>query len=104
MFKAYTARESGAPFEVLEYDPGELGVEEVEIEVAYCGLCHSDLSIWKNEWGISSYPLVPGHEVVGSQPSLPHRTRKRKQENSAPTALSPVAIRKRLRKSPTPWI
>jgi uncharacterized zinc-type alcohol dehydrogenase-like protein len=66
MFKAYTAKEKGEPFEVLEYDPGELGTEEVEIEVAYCGLCHSDLSIWKNEWGISSYPLVPGHEVVGT--------------------------------------
>lgn len=66
MFKAYTAKENGVPFEVLEHDPGELGTEEVEIEVAYCGLCHSDLSIWKNEWGISSYPLVPGHEVVGT--------------------------------------
>ncbi len=52
--------------QLSEYDPGQLGMEEVEIDVAYCGLCHSDLSIWKNDWGISQYPLIPGHEVVGT--------------------------------------
>lgn len=52
--------------QLSEYDPGQLGTEEVEIDVAYCGLCHSDLSIWKNDWGISQYPLIPGHEVVGT--------------------------------------
>ncbi len=60
------ASEKGAPFQVSEFDPGELGADEVEIQVEYCGLCHSDLSIWKNEWGISQYPLVAGHEIVGS--------------------------------------
>lgn len=66
MVKALTAESKGAPFKVSEYDPGELGSEEVEIQVEYCGLCHSDLSIWRNEWGISVFPLVPGHEVVGT--------------------------------------
>jgi len=66
MIKAYTAKSKGAPLELSEYDPGDLGADEVEIKVAYCGLCHSDLSIWRDEWGISSYPLVPGHEVVGT--------------------------------------
>ncbi len=70
MIKAYTAKSKGARLELAEYDPGELGAEEVEIEVAYCGLCHSDLSIWKNDWGISSFPLVPGHEVVGTIAAL----------------------------------
>lgn len=66
MIKAYTAHSKGAPLQLSEYDPGQLGTEEVEIDVAYCGLCHSDLSIWKNDWGISQYPLIPGHEVVGT--------------------------------------
>ena len=48
-----------------EYDPGLLGAEEVEIAVESCGICHSDLSIINNEWGISTYPVVPGHEVIG---------------------------------------
>ncbi|MCW5618535.1 MAG: NAD(P)-dependent alcohol dehydrogenase [Nitrosomonas sp.] len=48
------------------YDPGPLGAEEVEIAVDYCGLCHSDLSIINDEWKMTKYPVVPGHEVVGS--------------------------------------
>lgn len=48
-----------------EFDPGPLKPEEVEVEVEHCGLCHSDLSVINNDWGISKYPLIPGHEVVG---------------------------------------
>ena len=46
-------------------DPGPLADEEVEIAVQHCGLCHSDLSVLKNEWGISQFPAVLGHEVIG---------------------------------------
>jgi uncharacterized zinc-type alcohol dehydrogenase-like protein len=46
-------------------DLGSLGAEEVEIAVEHCGLCHSDLSILNNEWGISQYPAILGHEVIG---------------------------------------
>lgn len=63
--KAYAAREAKGKFEPFEYDPGELGSEQVEIKVEYCGLCHSDLSMLNNDWGISAYPFVGGHEVVG---------------------------------------
>lgn len=38
---------------------------DVQIEVLYCGVCHSDLHMARNEWGVSRYPLVPGHEIVG---------------------------------------
>ena len=48
-----------------EYDPGELHPEQVEIKVRYCGICHSDLSMLNNDWGMSANPLVPGHEIVG---------------------------------------
>lgn len=65
MIKAYAAFEPKGELKPFEYDPGELKRDEVEIDVLYCGICHSDLSIIDNEWGISSYPIVPGHEVVG---------------------------------------
>jgi uncharacterized zinc-type alcohol dehydrogenase-like protein len=48
-----------------EIDLGPLGAEEVEIEVRYCGICHSDLSVLHDEWGFSRYPVVAGHEAVG---------------------------------------
>lgn len=38
----------------------------MEIDVLYCGICHSDLSMIDNEWGMSQYPLVAGHEVIGT--------------------------------------
>jgi uncharacterized zinc-type alcohol dehydrogenase-like protein len=65
MIKAYAARQAGGKFEAMEYDPGALKDGQVELEVKYCGICHSDLSMLDNEWGISSYPFVGGHEVVG---------------------------------------
>lgn len=66
MIKAYAALEAGGKLEPFEYDPGSLGRNEVEIDVEHCGICHSDLSMLDNEWGITQYPLVPGHEVVGT--------------------------------------
>lgn len=65
MIKAYAATEAGGKLEPFEYDPGSLQDTQVEINVEYCGICHSDLSMLDNEWGISNYPFVPGHEVIG---------------------------------------
>lgn len=64
--RAYAATAAGAPLIPFEYDPGPLGAEQVEIAVEHCGICHSDLSMIDNEWGRSRYPIVPGHEVVGT--------------------------------------
>ncbi len=66
MIKAYAAFEAGGELKPYEYDPGPLGRNDVEIDVESCGICHSDLSMLDNEWGVTSYPLVPGHEVVGT--------------------------------------
>jgi len=66
MIQAYGAKEKGAQLEPFEYDPGPMGEREVVIKVDYCGLCHSDLSMLENDWGLTSYPFVPGHEVVGA--------------------------------------
>lgn len=66
MIKAFAAPQAGAPLEPFEYDPGPIGEQDVEIAVAYCGVCHSDLSMINNEWGMTQYPFVPGHEVAGT--------------------------------------
>lgn len=63
--KSYAAQKAGAKLELYEYDPGELRPDDVEVKVEYCGICHSDLSMIDNEWGMSEYPLVAGHEIVG---------------------------------------
>ncbi|MBF0659295.1 NAD(P)-dependent alcohol dehydrogenase [Psychrobacter sp. NG25] len=65
MINAYAAKEKGGEFSPYQYDPGTLGNHEVEIEVHSCGVCHSDLSMWENEWGMTQYPFVGGHEVAG---------------------------------------
>lgn len=63
--KAWAAREAGGSFEPLEFEPGALGDDQIEVEVRSCGICHSDLSMLNNDWGMSAYPFVGGHEVVG---------------------------------------
>lgn len=63
--KAWAAHTAGGKLEPFEYDPGPLGDEEVEIAVEYCGICHSDLSLLNNDWGMTRYPFVPGHEAAG---------------------------------------
>lgn len=63
--RAWAANGVKGKLERFEYEPGPLGAEEVEIAVEHCGICHSDLSVIDNDWGISAYPVVPGHEVIG---------------------------------------
>jgi len=65
MINAYAALEANSTLVPWQYEPGTLGRDDVEIEVDYCGICHSDVSMLNNEWGMSAYPLVAGHEVVG---------------------------------------
>ncbi len=64
--KAYAAMSAGKPLQPFEYELGSLGCDEVEINVQYCGICHSDLSMLENQWQMSTFPLVAGHEVAGT--------------------------------------
>jgi len=57
---------AGAELLPFRYDPGELGIQEVEIGITHCGICHSDLHLISNDWGMSQYPFIPGHEIIGS--------------------------------------
>ncbi len=60
------AHAAGAELLPFRYDPGDLGLAEVEIGVTHCGICHSDIHLISNDWGISQYPFIPGHEVIGT--------------------------------------
>ena len=62
---AYAALEPKSRLAPFSFELDELGPEQVDIKVAYCGICHSDLSMINNEWRITQYPIVCGHEVVG---------------------------------------
>jgi uncharacterized zinc-type alcohol dehydrogenase-like protein len=60
------AHAAGAELLPYKYQPGELGPHEVEIGISHCGICHSDLHLISNDWGISQYPFIPGHEIIGT--------------------------------------
>lgn len=62
-YAAYKAKEELKP---LSYEPKELKTNDVEIQVTHCGICHSDLHLIDNDWMMSSYPFIPGHEVSGT--------------------------------------
>ncbi len=53
------------PFEALTIERREPGPKDVQIDIAYCGICHSDLHTARSEWAGTLYPCVPGHEIVG---------------------------------------
>lgn len=61
----YAAHTQGKPLQPLQYELASVGSWDVEVEILFCGLCHTDLSLINNERGDSIYPLVPGHEIVG---------------------------------------
>tara|TARA_B100000497_G_scaffold109742_1_gene128666 strand:- start:391 stop:1395 length:1005 start_codon:yes stop_codon:yes gene_type:complete len=62
---AYAVREPKGKLEPFNYKLGDLGAEQVDVKIHYCGLCHSDLSMINNDWRNTQFPLVPGHEIVG---------------------------------------
>ncbi len=64
-FHGWAAPSAGAALQKLDFDAGALADDEVEVEVDYCGICHSDVSMIDNDWGMTTYPFVPGHEAVG---------------------------------------
>ena len=63
--RGWVAKAAKQPMVLERIDLGPLGAEDVEIAVEHCGLCHSDLSILNNDWGLSQYPAILGHEVTG---------------------------------------
>ena len=63
--KAYGTPAADSPLKQMNIDRREVLEQDIEIEILYCGVCHSDLHTAKNDWGFTAYPAVPGHEIVG---------------------------------------
>jgi len=63
---SYAAMSSNTPLEAYNFERRAVGPDDVQIDILFCGVCHSDLHQVKNEWGGSQYPMVPGHEIVGT--------------------------------------
>ena len=61
----FAAHAAGAELLPFKYEPGDLKQNEVEIAISHCGICHSDIHLIDNDWAISQYPLIPGHEIIG---------------------------------------
>ncbi len=68
--QAYAALGPGMPLEPFEYEPQPLEPVQVEIAISHCGICHTDLHLLNNDWGITQYPMVPGHEIIGAVTQL----------------------------------
>lgn len=63
--KAFGTEAPEADLKQLKIERREVLAKDVEIDILYCGVCHSDLHTVRNEWGGTKYPNVPGHEIVG---------------------------------------
>ncbi len=63
--KAYGTEAADAPLKNLNIQRREVTTHDIQIEILYCGICHSDLHAVRDEWGGTKYPIVLGHEIVG---------------------------------------
>lgn len=61
----YAASAANTPLAPFHFERRDLRADDVAIEILYCGVCHSDLHNVRDDWGMASFPLVPGHEIVG---------------------------------------
>ncbi len=66
LIQGLAAHAAGSELLPFRYDPGKLGLQEVEIGITHCGICHSDIHLISNDWGMSQYPFIPGHEIIGT--------------------------------------
>jgi alcohol dehydrogenase (NADP+) len=73
--KAYAAQSPETPLAPFQFNRRDVGPNDVQLEILYCGVCHSDLHQVRDEWGGSIYPMVPGHEIVGKVKSVGARVK-----------------------------
>ncbi len=74
--RGYAARSATSPLEPFGFERREPGPSDVSIEILYCGVCHTDLHQVRNDWRGSTYPIVPGHEIVGRVSAVGTRVKK----------------------------
>jgi len=81
--KGYCAPRPAAPLEPFQFQRRDLGPHDVLIDILYCGICHSDVHQARNEWGESSFPMVPGHEIAGRVARVGSKVRRFKPGDNA---------------------
>src|ERR1700737_2867333 len=74
--KGYAAVDATTPLKNFNFNRRDPGEHDVQIEILYCGVCHSDIHQARNEWGNSIYPMVPGHEIIGRVKKVGSRVKK----------------------------
>lgn len=77
--KAYGTKAADAALEQMAIERREVLPKDVEIDILYCGVCHSDLHFARNDWDMTVYPVVPGHEIVGRVVNVGSNVNKYKQ-------------------------
>ena len=91
--KTYAAQSASSPLAAFEIQRRDPGPEDVQIEILYCGVCHSDLHTARNEWKNTLYPSVPGHEIVGRVVAVGrtvHRANSTPEPSPPPVPVSPA--------------
>ena len=63
--KGYAAQSAKSDLAPWNFERREVGPHDVQFDILYCGICHSDIHMARNEWGFTIFPIVPGHELVG---------------------------------------
>jgi uncharacterized zinc-type alcohol dehydrogenase-like protein len=76
--QGWAAHAAGAELSNFKYKVDELGANEVEVKISHCGVCHSDVHLINNDWQISKYPFIPGHEIVGKVTAIGSGVKDRK--------------------------
>lgn len=77
--KGYAARKAGDKLSEFQFERRELKDDDVLINIKYCGICHSDIHQVNNDWGGATYPMVPGHEIVGTVEKVGKNVKKFKE-------------------------
>ena len=92
--KAYAAHGPDTPLAPFQIDRREVLPQDVKIEILYCGVCHSDLHMARNEWKQTIYPVVPGHEIVGKVTAVGNKVKKFKRGDLAGVGVMVGSCRK----------
>jgi alcohol dehydrogenase (NADP+) len=79
----YAAHSSTSPLQPFSFERRDPGPHDVQVEILYCGVCHSDLHTARNEWTNTTYPVVPGHEIAGRVTKVGSQVRKFKEGDLA---------------------
>ncbi len=74
--KAFGATSATSPLAALEIERRDLLKNDVQIEILYCGVCHTDIHISRNEWKGTLYPSVPGHEIIGKVTAIGNKVKR----------------------------